>query len=71
MITELSNLCIHEGVLVRGIMNYGDREEARVTFFAQGRAENCADVDYYYTDTYQGVTTNTEVGTWSFLAVSY
>lgn len=71
MLAELSNFRIHIGVLVRGLANYGDREEGRVTFFAQGPAKNCADPEYYYTDTFKGIMTDTEVGTWCSLAVSY
>lgn len=57
MIAKLRDLRTNEGVsvLVRGIVSYGDREEARVTFFAQGRAENCADADYFHTNAYNGI----------------
>lgn len=64
VLADLARLRANDGVLVRGIANYGEREDARVTFFAQGRAENCDDEGYYYTDTYQGIAANTDVSIW-------
>ena len=38
---------------VQGVVDYGRRQEARVTFFAQGPAEDSTKPDYYYKDRYE------------------
>ncbi|KAJ3552583.1 hypothetical protein NM688_g4078 [Phlebia brevispora] len=58
--SDLSVLSKH-GFSVRGLATYRDRYEARVTFFAQGPAEESGAYNYYYEDKREPFREGTEV----------
>ncbi|KIY46153.1 hypothetical protein FISHEDRAFT_75996 [Fistulina hepatica ATCC 64428] len=61
ILSELSELRCKHGLLVRGLVSYGQRNEERVTLFAQGPAKDCKEPDYYFTDAYQGLNEDTKL----------
>ncbi|KIY43687.1 hypothetical protein FISHEDRAFT_78529 [Fistulina hepatica ATCC 64428] len=61
VLSKLSELRRKDGFSVRGLASYGQRNEGRVTLFAQGPAKDCKEPDYYFTDAYQGLNEGTKL----------